>query len=372
MPRKDLHEKPFDEATRTKLDIFEQYLETWLPVFLYSPFSGEIQIWDFFAGQGYDMIGQRGSPVRVMDALKKFEADILKSGKKIKVVFNESHAGKYALLKTVVEKYQMELSQSSQWISIEVCNSEFQKLYQIKFAELQKGNSLIFLDQNGVKEITENIFLQLVSFPRTDFLFFISSSYFGRFADDFKTIHPKLDVDEIRNSKYKKLHLAVLNLYKTYLKEANLSSVFMYPFSLMKATATGYNIYGLIFCAKHILAASKFLNIAWDQNKLNGQANYDIENDKASGQIDMFSGQKSLTKIEKFQSALECEILEAKIKTNLDVFTYTLGEGHIPEHAEPVVKRLKDCGRLDYQGRTGISYNAFKDKKTIEYKLKVS
>jgi len=370
MPRKDLHEKPFDEATLTKLDIFERYLEAWLPVFLYAPVPGDVQIWDFFAGQGYDVQNQKGSPIRIMDVLKRFEGDVLKSGKKIRVVFNEADTDKYELLKEAVEKHQKELKTSQHLIRIEIFNTEFQKLYKTQHSELQKGNSIIFLDQNGVKEVTEKIFLELVSFTRTDFLFFISSSYFSRFAQDFKKIHPKLDIDEIRASKYQKLHLAVLNLYKTYLKNANQAKAFLFPFSLMKPTTSGYNIYGLIFCAKHILAADKFLTIAWDQNKLNGQANYDIENDMAASQMNLFTGEKALTKIERFQRDLEIEILAERLNTNLKTFIYTLSEGHISAHAEDVLKKLKDTGKIHYEGRTGISYNAYKDKRIVEYKTK--
>ncbi len=370
MPRKDLHEKPFDEATLTKLDIFERYLEAWLPTFLYSKIPGTIQIWDFFAGQGYDVKGQKGSPARIIDVIKRFEADILKSGKKIRVVLNETDPDKFDLLKTTIGKEFDALANIKHLIQIEFFKVEFQNLYKSQTAELQKGNNLIFLDQNGVKEVTEKIFLELCNLKTTDFLFFISSSYFTRFADDFKKIHPKLDVEEIRRSKYKKLHLTVLNLYKNYLVDAKRQDVFLFPFSLLKPTTTGYNIYGLIFGAKHILAAHKFLVIAWDKNKLNGQANYDIENDAGASQMDLFTGSKCLTKIEKFQKELEAEILSGRINNNVKTFLYTESNGHIPKHAEELLQTLKHAGKIEYDGRTSISYDAYKDKKIVEFKTK--
>lgn len=50
---KDLHEKPFDDATIAKLEIFEDYAQAWLPT---PVLSGKpvICIFDFFAGTGYD------------------------------------------------------------------------------------------------------------------------------------------------------------------------------------------------------------------------------------------------------------------------------------------------------------------------------
>jgi three-Cys-motif partner protein len=369
MPRKDLHEKAFDETTLTKLDIFEKYLEEWLPVFLFAPFRGEIQIWDFFAGQGYDIKGQKGSPVRILDCIKKFEADILRSGRKIRVILNEADNEKIDRLKEAVQQYLGTIPSVKMSISIEIYAEEFQRLYKTKYSQLQKGNNLIFLDQNGVKEITEKVFLELVSFPTTDFLFFISSSYFIRFADDFQKIHTKLDLTEIRNSQYKKLHISVLNLYKIYLREARKENIYLFPFSLLKPTASGgYNIYGLIFCAKHILAAQKFLTIAWDKNKLNGQANYDIENDKAADQMDLFTGQKAQTKIEKFQKEFGEAVLAGQVSTNLDALVFTLGAGHIPSHAEDVIKKLKKDGLIEVFGSSGINYSAYKGNSVTKYK----
>ena len=33
MAVKDLHDKPFDQGTLTKLEIFERYTQAWIPVF---------------------------------------------------------------------------------------------------------------------------------------------------------------------------------------------------------------------------------------------------------------------------------------------------------------------------------------------------
>jgi len=46
-----------------------------------------------------------------------------------------------------------------------------------------KVANLLFLDQNGVDQITKPIFQSVVKIPRTDFLFFISSAMVNRFKD---------------------------------------------------------------------------------------------------------------------------------------------------------------------------------------------
>jgi three-Cys-motif partner protein len=76
MVERDFHSKPFDQATVTKLDIFEKYLESWLPVFIHSPFVKTINICDFFAGTGCDSKGIPGSPLRSLNIINKFRGQI--------------------------------------------------------------------------------------------------------------------------------------------------------------------------------------------------------------------------------------------------------------------------------------------------------
>ena len=75
MPIKDLHKKPFDEGTLTKLQIFELYAREWLPVFLSksTPFRPKIHLYDFFAGPGTDSKNIHGSPLRILQYLKNFQ-----------------------------------------------------------------------------------------------------------------------------------------------------------------------------------------------------------------------------------------------------------------------------------------------------------
>ena len=73
MTSKDLHKQPFSEETITKLDIFEKYLESWLPVAIQSRFITEVNICDFFAGIGRDIKGIDGSPIRIIKTIKNLK-----------------------------------------------------------------------------------------------------------------------------------------------------------------------------------------------------------------------------------------------------------------------------------------------------------
>ena len=70
MAGKDLHEKPFDETTIAKLQIFEDYAQAWIPTFVMSG-TNAICIFDFFAGTGYDKNAIEGSPIRILNKIKQ-------------------------------------------------------------------------------------------------------------------------------------------------------------------------------------------------------------------------------------------------------------------------------------------------------------
>ncbi len=130
------------------------------------------------------------------------------------------------------------------------------------------------------------------------------------------------------------------------------------------------NVYGLIFVSKHILGADKFLRVVWKMNGLNGNANFDIDDDSKKCQLNIFS-EKSLTKIESFQKKLEELILLEQLSDNLNVYIYTLNQGHIPKHASEKIVNMKKNKLISYDERTPlVNYNkAIKEKRKINFKV---
>jgi len=68
----NFHNKPFDDETVLKLEIFQGYIRKWLPVFLSKPSFNAINIFDFFAGPGKDSNGVEGTPLIIIDEIKKY------------------------------------------------------------------------------------------------------------------------------------------------------------------------------------------------------------------------------------------------------------------------------------------------------------
>ncbi len=368
---KDLNKKPYDEATLTKLEIFEQYLVAWLPVFIQTPHTNKAMICDFCAGSGYDSIGTPGSPIRIVRRIDDYRGQIFQNDIHIDIVLNEVKPKKYRELKSAVTESFQEKSWHGK-VTLSCHNKDFQKLFRQQYQSLKQQPNLLFIDQYGVKQVTNEIFQMLIGLNKTDFLFFISSSAMKRFAGtaEFRTLFPDIDPDEISAAKHEKIHRIMLDYYTRKIPKDN--PIRLYPFSLKK----GANIYGLIFGSKHPLGVEKFLDLAWDQNTMNGEANFDIDGDVEKRQPTLFDSlpgfERPKTKREFFEDSLEKFLYKHGQVTNRDVYYFTLIHGHPKSHAGECTRRLKREGKLEYSGRIGYSYNSCCKKNSALKTIKVT
>jgi three-Cys-motif partner protein len=329
MPSKNFHKEPFDEETLTKLQIFELYTQTWLPVFLSKsepPFK-ELHVFDFFCGPGTDVNGELGSPLRI---LKKFhECKELHGWKKVKKVVHFSDAASQK-----IEELARHLA-LPKWQSNDV---QIQPLTAIPFnLALQNNKSiladknkakLLFIDQFGVNEVTAEIFKQLLSFPTTDFLLFVATSTLHRFRT-----HPAIKIKIKEVSDPYEIHRAVCAYFREIAGEA-----YVGQFSLKK-TDNG-NIYGLIFGTKHPLGMQKFLEVAWKNDSVRGEANFDVDREKFDASQTTFDFVRP-KKIEIFEHRLEESLRNGDLKTEEALLRFCFWHGMIGKHAKSVIDKLK-------------------------------
>ena len=339
MPVRDLHDKPFDEATLAKLDIFEKYTQAWLPTFVMQEAFHTVCIFDFFAGTGYDIESKPGSPIRLLDVIKQFSTLLVEKRMVVKLFLNEFYEKKCTLLRAAVEQYLRENPDVARVVQHKVYQEDFNTVYRKLLPEIEAYPSLVFLDQNGVKFTNLENLLALEKTRQTDFLFFISSSYVRRFGatSEFAS-YLNIDVDELKNNPYRFIHQDVVRAITKQLPPN--TQLRLYPFSIKK----GNNIHGLVFGAKHPRAVEKFLKVVWDRYPINGEANFDINDDapKQCYQLDMFATEPKKTKIQKFQEQLEQSIKAHKEVTNKFVYLFALEHGHTPKHASDHLKSLKN------------------------------
>ncbi len=366
----DLHSKPFDNGTIAKLEIFEDYAQAWIPTFVMQK-TPVICIFDLFAGTGYDQNGIKGSPIRILDKIKNYIGYIYQNKVKIKLFLNEfeptkKNQKKFELLKHACFDYLENNKSLKNVVEIIFLNENFESLFPKLIDSIKQYPSLVYLDQNGIKFLEANYLNALEKLNQTDFIYFVSSSYFKRFGtqEEFKK-HFEINFDEINKNPYKFIHRVLINQIKAKLPTP--TRLKLYPYTIRK----GKNIYGIIFGAKHPRAVDKFLTISWNKNSVNGDANFDIDDDTAKPQLDLFTDRKK-TKIEKFKENLQAKILAKEIKNNFEALEFVHDEGHIGKHAADCLREMKKKEKIDYDGTSPlITYeNVYKIKRRADYKIK--
>lgn len=361
MVQRDLHNQPFDESTLVKLGIFEDYAEVWLPTFIMGGFS-LVYIFDFFSGPGFDITGVPGSPIRLLRTIKKHIGNIFQKQAKVIVHLNELDPKKYLLLEKACDEFLIANPDVARAIDLHLHNEDFDSLFP-KLLPLIKANpSLVFLDQNGIRFLSPKYLMEFEKMKQTDFLCFFSASYLWRFGgtEEFKR-HLDLDIGQIKSEPYQSVHRSVVSQLRAKLKTG--TKLRLYPFSLQK----GSNIYGLIFGATFPLAVEKFLDIAWTLNGVNGEANFDIDDDAAKRQRNLF--EPNLTKVEAFKELLRRKVLNNEIRNNAEAYAFSHSEGHPGRHASEILVKMKKDKEVAFDGKSPlINYRQiYKNRRNVKF-----
>jgi three-Cys-motif partner protein len=331
--------EPFDEGTNCKLEVYRLYLREWLPVFLSSPFPKwkNVNIFDFFSGQGKDANGVLGSPLITLEELSKSTDYIVNHKLNVRLFFNEWDNKLFNQLTQNVSLFL-----KPKIYSMELSNKDFRVCFEEQLPFMQNAANLIFLDQKGVKFITNEVFQKLISLRQTDFLFFISSSFIKRFgeSEEFKK-YLKIRSEDIEKKDYFHIHRLVLEYYRSLIP--NNKQYFLAPFSIRKTP----NIYGLIFGSNHTYGIEKFLKICWRMDKQRGEANFDIDREKIDPTTpSLFPDFNKPTKRKVFEDELEKKVLDKKLTTNQEVYLFTLDNGFLPKDANEVLRKLEKEGKI--------------------------
>jgi len=335
---KDFHNKPFDDETILKLEIFRGYTREWLPVFLAKKTFLSINIFDFFAGPGRDSNGTKGSPLIIIDELKKYlETPSLPvvSDVVIRVLFNDSDQDKVALLRKEISREDT--------FTVEITNLSFEESFAAQRDVLKSPSAvkLVILDQSGVKQITQNVFRQLVNLPSIDFMFFISSSILKRFitVEEIRQYFPNMPEEEIRNIPNTDIHRFVCSYYKKLVPSGK--EFYLAPFSIKK----GANIYGIIFGSGKLLGLEKFLKVCWNKDSISGEANYDIDDDIVRKGKTLFKDLDISHKMDLFKKRL-IDFLQ-DFRSNNELYKFTLESGCLPTHIGEILRELRENERLE-------------------------
>lgn len=357
----DFHNKAFDEATLVKLGLFRDYVSAWLPVFTTpSGYRGAPTIADFFAGPGQDLQGRPGSPLIALQEIRKRQQAILELGSPVRLLLNEKAKGKYAMLRQTIAKQRVPESLCE---VVQTCD-EFEAALEEAIPRLHGGPNLLFLDQQGVRFITDEVFAKIIALRLTDFLFFIASSSLNRFADHpYFQKHIRIPRGTISARRFSDCHRVVADYYRSLIPPGE--TYYLGKFSIKK----GSNLYGVIFGSHHPLGMEKFLRVAWRVDPTTGEANFDIDGDGIDpSSPHLFSEMDRSQKLVLFQASLRDRLCRGQITTDRDVYLTCLLEGFLPIHGREVLVDLVKAGTVEVEPagtRPRVSMDGYRDPRRL-------
>lgn len=332
---KNINKKIYSEETLLKLDIFRECFREWFPVFLHNPYITNIFIYDFFAGSGTDVEGTFGSPLILLEESRGEKhqhcAHFLQNKQKIAFAFNEAQKRKAKTLESKVNDFfnscQVNCEVTLSCPYKENCHfrhDDFQSLFgNEKFRKIlanPKYGKFIFLDQYGFKQVNEDVFKTLADSPKTDFIFFITSSSIKRFQDH-EVVKRYLNDKKINfdASKPRECHRIIAQYFKSLLSVDK--EFYLHHFTILNRT----NYYGLIFCTGHTLGMEKFLKVCWKHDNFAGESNCNIYDDFEKGTL--FHTTDETNKVEIIRERLREKILKSEITSNISALKFVLNEG---------------------------------------------
>ncbi len=370
MSNKDFHKKEFDNSTLKKLDIYKEYFNESFPVFLHGGWKN-VMIYDFFAGEGKDGEGNYGSPLIALESISTFCKTINDKGVNVVVRFNEKDVKKHEKLDNNVSAFLEECNKTEQCPNpqsgciikktILIQNKDFTEYFNEIYPQMQshpKNPRIIFLDQFGFKYVNRDVFLKFVELPRTDFIFFVASSYLNRFRSvDFFNNYLEMEKIDFDTSKPHHCHRIIADYYESLIPDGK--EYYTAHFSLKKGT----NYYGLIFCTNHILGIEKFLKICWKHDAVVGEANYNIDHEPSYTGNTLFPQFNDALKVQKFKNELKKRILNAEIKTNKGVYQFAFEKKCLHKHANDVRKELSENKQIETSSTTNDRVHKLKDEQ---------
>lgn len=369
---KDINDRPFDECTQLKLDLFREFFREWISVFAYNQSVSKIYVYDLFAGSGQDPLGHPGSPrILIQEARgKNFQycGAFGRNGEnKVKFAFNELLPGKEKELEVNVNK---ELSSCKNDCPHLQCPFEKSVSFnQVSFEEILKNENFIkimrnpkyakflLLDQYGYKEISDDVFKELIAYPKTDVLFYISSSNIKRFKN-MPAVQKYLAIasDDYDGTKTREAHRVILNHYKSLVPNGH--EYYLHGFTIKRDS----NYWGVVFGSSHSYGMEKFVRVCWDHDEYSGDSNCMIDNNW--GELFL----KESCKRTRIKEEIKSRILTGEIATNIQGMKFALHNGCLPKFFHEVVAEMLKEDEISVKGdfnRAASKIHAVKEYSII-------
>jgi len=291
--------------------------------------------------------------------------------KPVSFVFNEFEKEKTETLKNTVDSFLSKCREENGCpggcaYHVDIKQSDFKELFMSseiqKILKDRKIGKFVLLDQYGFKHIDDAVFKQLVGFPKTDFIFFISTSNISRFKEQ-ECVKKYFEIERIYFDEGKPMECH--SIMADYFRRFAGDDYYIHHFTIRK----GSNYWGLIFGTGHSYGMEKFLKVCWRQDPNSGESNFNKNNDLDLNDL-FYNPEHTIKKVE-IKRAVETAIINCKICDNISGFEFVMKMGGEPKLFTDVVKQMEGDSRIVREGNLNYSSTNIHALKKKQYKIKV-
>lgn len=368
------------EHSKAKVELYSNYLATYLNILSRTPYVDIIHIYDLMCGEGVYADGSKGSPVVTIEKIKEHYFSNNKSCPNINVWFNdkgrsEIEEGRYKIER--VEEICSKIFKPNN-VNIKYTKRDYIEIYHEVVEEVSAFSrierALIFLDPYGYKEIKPEHLKEFLDNGKTELILFLPISHMYRFAKislsentfvggaslrDFLTaLIPYNNLLNNVNSPTNFIYY-LKDAFKNYLKEY---SIFVDKFTIQRDSQ---NVYCLFFFTPNALGFEKMLEAKWKLDEARGKG-FRLN----SGQEPLFSE----LEISNYPEKLKKFIKSGITKTNPDLYIFGLNEGFLPKHTTEILRKwqrnnpkFKVYLENGNEARRNAFYLSYKPKKIVKF-----
>ena len=359
------------EHSEVKVQLLKLYLERYLNILNLSPYTSDVNVYDLFCSEGIYDNGGKGSPICILEIIKTIHADNLIKGKngKFNCLFNDNDVEKINKLKASITCLNLHTPNIG---GLNYCEKEYKEILTDVIAEInhfKNEKGFIFIDPYGYKDIQVSDIKQLLKSKKTEVLLFLPTQFMFRFEKNGTPQCLKDFISELLpESQWPKSStgLAFIETLKEAFRKSVGNEYFVDSFII---TRDKNQFFCLFFFTSHIYGFDRMLDAKWQIDEEEGRG-WNYEEDSLFSQI-----VKTPNTI-KFERNLNV-FLKTDLKSNADIYRFTLHHGHLPKHANQILAKLQNDGQLmvvqkdGKAARKGSFYINYQDYKSNPDKVKI-
>ena len=323
-------QKDMLEHSAKKVELLHHYLDAYINIIGYDPYTKFLHCFDLFCGEGVYPNGGEGSPLVFAKKLLAASRRYLET--QFSFHYNDIDKAKVESAKAHINSLP---GLTSSPLKTFGTNLPFQKiipLVKAQLAQLRQGKAFIFIDPYGYEDSNPGLISELMVGKKTEVLLFLPVQHMFRFS---KRGTPEPLDDFLKGIAFDR-ELPVntgMRGYIEYIKEGFrqlLPQCYVDSFTIQKDAKTAYCLF---FFTSHIRGAEKMLEAKWTLDKPFGERWSYAESSSTPSLFD-----------EPQINALEQKLLNSLAMgpmTNEQIYEMTLRAGYLPKHSNEILCALQ-------------------------------